>query len=149
MTSETLVNIYQTTRRYNPEDSHLRSHQILLYLYLANRGSYNNEITRYMCRNTSGLRYSLFVESTSNRHTILFRIWQCCATFLHSQHTKYCRRVMVAHHPHFAYWVGGWGGGKMVYGIDWPRQFIINLPQPQNVLFDVHNYPSLLLRHLL
>jgi hypothetical protein len=24
-TSETLVNIYQTTRRYNPEDSHLRN----------------------------------------------------------------------------------------------------------------------------
>jgi hypothetical protein len=30
---------------------------------------------------------------------------QCCATFLHSWHTKYCRRVM-AHQPHFA-----WGGG--------------------------------------
>jgi hypothetical protein len=26
-TSETLVNIYQTTRRYNPEDSHLRTHR--------------------------------------------------------------------------------------------------------------------------
>jgi hypothetical protein len=26
-TSETLVNFYQTTRRYNPEDSHLRSHR--------------------------------------------------------------------------------------------------------------------------
>jgi hypothetical protein len=25
-TSETLVNFYQTTRRYNPEDSHLRNH---------------------------------------------------------------------------------------------------------------------------
>jgi hypothetical protein len=25
-TSETLVNFYQTTRRYNPEDSHLRIH---------------------------------------------------------------------------------------------------------------------------
>jgi hypothetical protein len=25
-TSETLVNFYQTTRRYNPEDSHLRTH---------------------------------------------------------------------------------------------------------------------------
>jgi hypothetical protein len=24
-TSETLLNIYQTTRRYNPEDSHLRT----------------------------------------------------------------------------------------------------------------------------
>jgi hypothetical protein len=26
-TSETLVNFYQTTRRYSPEDSHLRSHR--------------------------------------------------------------------------------------------------------------------------
>jgi hypothetical protein len=26
-TSETLVNFYKTTRRYNPEDSHLRSHR--------------------------------------------------------------------------------------------------------------------------
>jgi hypothetical protein len=26
-TSETLINFYQTTRRYNPEDSHLRIHR--------------------------------------------------------------------------------------------------------------------------
>jgi hypothetical protein len=26
-TPETLVNFYQTTRRYNPEDSHLRIHR--------------------------------------------------------------------------------------------------------------------------
>jgi hypothetical protein len=26
-TSETLVNFYQTTWRYNPEDSHLRTHR--------------------------------------------------------------------------------------------------------------------------
>jgi hypothetical protein len=26
-TSETLVNFYQTTRRYNPEDGHLRTHR--------------------------------------------------------------------------------------------------------------------------
>jgi hypothetical protein len=26
-TSETLVNFYQTTRRYNPEDSHLRTNR--------------------------------------------------------------------------------------------------------------------------
>jgi hypothetical protein len=25
-TSETTVNFYQTTRRYNPEDSHIRTH---------------------------------------------------------------------------------------------------------------------------
>jgi hypothetical protein len=26
-TSETMVNFYQTTRRYNPEDSHLQTHR--------------------------------------------------------------------------------------------------------------------------
>jgi hypothetical protein len=26
-TSETFVNFYQTTRRYNPEDNHLQSHR--------------------------------------------------------------------------------------------------------------------------
>jgi hypothetical protein len=26
-TSETLVNFYQSTQRYNPEDSHLRTHR--------------------------------------------------------------------------------------------------------------------------
>jgi hypothetical protein len=40
------------------------------------------------------------------------------------------------------------GWGEMVYGIDWSRQVLINRPQPKNVLFDVRNYPSLLLRHL-
>jgi hypothetical protein len=39
-------------------------------------------------------------------------------------------------------------GEEMVYGIDWSRQLLINRPQPKNVLFDVHNYPSLLLCHL-
>jgi hypothetical protein len=34
--SETLVNFYQTTRRYNPEDSHLRTHR------RENLGSYLN-----------------------------------------------------------------------------------------------------------
>jgi hypothetical protein len=28
-TSETLVNFYQTTRRYNPEDSHLQDQRFL------------------------------------------------------------------------------------------------------------------------
>jgi hypothetical protein len=27
-TSETLVNFYQTLQRYNPEDSHLRTHRL-------------------------------------------------------------------------------------------------------------------------
>jgi hypothetical protein len=36
-TSETLVNFYQTTRRYNPEDSYLRSNRrenLKSYFYL-------------------------------------------------------------------------------------------------------------------
>jgi hypothetical protein len=42
---------------------------------------------------------------------------QCCATFLHSRHTKNCRRVMAAHQPHSAYCGGGGGGGILVCGI--------------------------------
>jgi hypothetical protein len=40
------------------------------------------------------------------------------------------------------------GGGEVFYVIDWPRQLLINRSQPKNVLFDVHDYPSLLLCHL-
>jgi hypothetical protein len=36
--SETLVNFYQTIRRYNPEDSHLRTHR------RENLKSYNSSI---------------------------------------------------------------------------------------------------------
>jgi hypothetical protein len=78
-----------------------------------------------------------------NIHIIFIVLLQCCATFLQLRHTKYCLRVMAAHQPHFAYIVGG-GGGELVYGIDWPRKLLINRPQPKNVLFGVHNYPSLL-----
>jgi hypothetical protein len=43
LTSETSVNFYQTTRRYNPEDSHLHTHRrenlksyiIVLIFYLS------------------------------------------------------------------------------------------------------------------
>jgi hypothetical protein len=70
---------------------------------------------------------------------------QCCSTFPHSWHTKYCRRVMAAHHNPILHVVGGGGG---VYGIDLPRQLPIKQTQTKNVLFDVHNYPSLLLCHL-
>jgi hypothetical protein len=38
-TSETLVNFYQTTRRYDPEDSHIRTHR------LENLKSYNLSIS--------------------------------------------------------------------------------------------------------
>jgi hypothetical protein len=38
-TSETLVNFYQTTRRYNPEDSNLRTHR------RENLKSYNGDQT--------------------------------------------------------------------------------------------------------
>jgi hypothetical protein len=35
-TSETLVNFYQTTGRYNPEDSHLR-YLITVFIYMRNK----------------------------------------------------------------------------------------------------------------
>jgi hypothetical protein len=39
-TSETLVNFYQTTRRYNPEDSHLHTHR------RENLKSYNEKLVQ-------------------------------------------------------------------------------------------------------
>jgi hypothetical protein len=48
-TSETLVNFYQTTRRYNPEDSHLLTHRrenlksYIGKLCLPHRHSYEGE----------------------------------------------------------------------------------------------------------
>jgi hypothetical protein len=42
-TSETLVNFYQTTRRYNPEDRHLRTHRrenLKSYNVMAIRGKF-------------------------------------------------------------------------------------------------------------
>jgi hypothetical protein len=47
-TSETLVNFYQNTRRYNPEDSHLRTHRrenlksnkLICFVFFPNMGTY-------------------------------------------------------------------------------------------------------------
>jgi hypothetical protein len=36
-TSETLVNFYQTTRRYNPEDSHLRCTKLYIIFWNPHR----------------------------------------------------------------------------------------------------------------
>jgi hypothetical protein len=43
-TSETLVNFYQTTRRYNPEDSHLRTHHrenLKSYIFIFDENVFN------------------------------------------------------------------------------------------------------------
>jgi hypothetical protein len=48
-TSETLVNVYQTTRRYNPEDSHLLTHRrenLKSYLYNFDCKTRREETTR-------------------------------------------------------------------------------------------------------
>jgi hypothetical protein len=55
-------------------------------------------------------RCSFFVSRFLSLFPSFCALIQCCATFLHSRHTKYCRRVMAAHQPHFAYCgVGGDG----------------------------------------
>jgi hypothetical protein len=46
---------------------------------------------------------------------IIIPLDQCCTTFLHSRHTKYCRRVMAAHQPHFAYFWSGGGDGCVTF----------------------------------
>jgi hypothetical protein len=44
-TSETLVNFYQTTRRYNPEDSNLQKRVTLKRLHTLKKGEdYNSEL---------------------------------------------------------------------------------------------------------
>jgi hypothetical protein len=103
-------------------------------------------LTFKTCNSISSLGvwdHVLYPREITDNITALYTLCHCCATFLHSRHTKYCRRVKAAHQPHFAYC-----REEMVYGTDWPRQLLINRPQPKNVLFDVHNYPSFLLCHL-
>jgi hypothetical protein len=57
-TSETLVNFYKTTRRYNPEDSHLRTHRhenlksytllLISYIFLFNLSNLNSITLLYI-----------------------------------------------------------------------------------------------------
>jgi hypothetical protein len=53
-TSETLVNFYQITRRYNPEDSHLRIHR------RENLKSYNKHPDQQFRRDRQNLTFDLF-----------------------------------------------------------------------------------------
>jgi hypothetical protein len=75
---------------------------------IANNASGNvcTPTERLTCIST--LLSNLFSASKNNP------IWQCCATFLHSRHTKYCRRVTATHQPHFAY-CGGGGDGCVTF----------------------------------
>jgi hypothetical protein len=47
-TSETLVKFYQTTRRYNPEDSHLRTHRRENLKSYLSSGPYTIDQGRYL-----------------------------------------------------------------------------------------------------
>jgi hypothetical protein len=64
-TSETLVNFYQTTRRYNPEDSHLRTHR------RENLKSYTAEIqlTLYMHEQNFSIRNTYLFKNQKNTST--------------------------------------------------------------------------------
>jgi hypothetical protein len=62
-TSETLVNFYQTTRRYNPEDSHLHPHNGHLILSVTKTkgddmggacGRYEEQIKFWECWEVAG-----------------------------------------------------------------------------------------------
>jgi hypothetical protein len=52
-TSEMLVNFYQTTRRYNPEDSHLRTHR------RENLKSYNSNLLLTLSKVTHEEQFSI------------------------------------------------------------------------------------------
>jgi hypothetical protein len=62
-TSETLVNFYQTTRRYNPEDSRLRTHR------RENLKSYKNKEDFY-CLVTSLQERIVHVNRVSSANTL-------------------------------------------------------------------------------
>jgi hypothetical protein len=56
MTSETLINLYWTARRYNPEDSHLLSHRrenLKSYELILLFNSLHTYITYYLSNNIS------------------------------------------------------------------------------------------------
>jgi hypothetical protein len=57
-TSETLVNFYQTTRRYNPEDSHLRTHC-------------RENLKSYTLSSSSGLKMAAFPTKLKLQETVL------------------------------------------------------------------------------
>jgi hypothetical protein len=62
-----------------------------------------NTVINPVCE-TLSLYYIKPIDMVQKKKTVMhIMLHQCCATFLHSRHTKYCRRVMEAHQHHFAY----------------------------------------------
>jgi hypothetical protein len=68
-TSETLVNFYQTTRSYNPEDSHLRTHR------RENLKSHlgNGQTAIFICENTED-NYNIFAEFDASEFSFSFAV---------------------------------------------------------------------------
>jgi hypothetical protein len=67
--SETSVNFYQSTRRYNPEDSHLRTH------HRENLGSYSDHTnTHQQPALTSQIRYGKKTLNANSTKTASFKI---------------------------------------------------------------------------
>jgi hypothetical protein len=69
-TSETLINFYQTTRCYNPEDSHLHTHR-------------RENLKSYLPNRNSNLRY---LEYKAGEQTATFD--RCYGNFTHTKHTS-------------------------------------------------------------
>jgi hypothetical protein len=84
--SETLVNFYQTIRRYNPEDSHLRTHR------LENLKSYFtfmlNKVTFYC-----GLALPQVLDGRED-----LQIWRVSVNAMNKQSLTGARRVVILRH---------------------------------------------------
>jgi hypothetical protein len=84
-------------------------------------------------------RLGCLISSCIRQGTVM--VYTSVAQPLYTRGTLNIDEESWRHTPPFLH-LGG-GGGEMVCGIDWPRQLLMNRPQPKKVLFDVHNYPSL------
>jgi hypothetical protein len=58
-----------------------------------------SELTNEGHNRTPGLLHEATAAGVKQDDDAGDKLKQCCATFLHSRHTKYCRRVMAAHQP--------------------------------------------------
>jgi hypothetical protein len=86
-TSETLVNIYQTTWRYNPEDSHLRTHRrenLKSYLKLNSPTNFNVDLHHWIF---------FIVRSVISQVYVLTCGTDCCCLFIFVHFMHFVHRM--------------------------------------------------------
>jgi hypothetical protein len=85
--SETLVNFYQTTRRYNPEDSHLLTHR-------------RENFKSYLSTLTNGTPFLVYLQSNYKHRYLVITLFSTTTLilFLPTQSTKYLHSKSSVHH---------------------------------------------------